>query len=58
MPISEQNKNLVLQFYKAFDDRKIEQALELLSPNFVAHLAGIPEALDGNGFKQYRFWTL
>jgi predicted ester cyclase len=51
--LTEQNKTLVIQFYKAFDDRKIEQALELLSPNFVAHLAGVPEPLDGEGFKQF-----
>lgn len=49
----EQNKEIVLQFYKAFDDRKMEQALELLAPNFVAHLAGVPEPLDGEGFKQF-----
>jgi predicted ester cyclase len=51
--LTEQNKALVLQFYKAFDDRKMEQALELLAPNFVAHLAGIAEPLDGAGFKQF-----
>ncbi|MBD2512209.1 ester cyclase [Nostoc muscorum FACHB-395] len=51
--LTEQNKALVLQFYKAFDDRKMEQALELLAPNFVAHLAGVPEPLDGAGFKQF-----
>jgi len=51
--LTEQNKALVLQFYKAFDDRKMEQALELLSPNFVAHLAGIPEPLDKQGFEQF-----
>ena len=45
--LTEQNKALVLQFYKAFDDRKMEQALELLAPNFVAHLAGVPEPLNG-----------
>ncbi|MBD1810013.1 nuclear transport factor 2 family protein [Microcoleus sp. FACHB-SPT15] len=49
--LAEQNKVIVLQFYKAFDDRKMEQALELLAPNFVAHLAGMPEPLDGEGFK-------
>ncbi|MBD1865060.1 MULTISPECIES: ester cyclase [Trichocoleus] len=49
----EQNKALILQFYKAFDDRKMEQALELLAPNFVAHLAGVPEPLDGEGFKRF-----
>jgi predicted ester cyclase len=51
--LTEQNKAIVLQFYQAFDDRKMEQALELLAPNFVAHLAGIPESLDGKGFKQF-----
>jgi len=49
----EQNKALILQFYKAFDDRQMEQALEFLSPNFVAHLAGMPEPLDGKQFKQF-----
>lgn len=49
----EQNKALVLQFYKAFDDRRIDQALDLLDPNFVAHLAGVPEPLNGEGFKQF-----
>lgn len=51
--MTDQNKALVLQFYKAFDNRKMEQALELLAPNFVAHLAGVPEPLDGEGFKQF-----
>lgn len=51
--LTEQNKALVLQFYKAFDDRKMDQALELLAPNFIAHMAGIPEPLDGEGFKQF-----
>ncbi len=51
--LTEQNKALVLQFYKAFDDRKMEQALDLLAPNFVAHLAGVPETLDEEEFKQF-----
>lgn len=46
-------KSRVLQFYKAFDDRKMEQALELLAPNFVAHLVGVPKPLDKEGFKQF-----
>lgn len=29
----EQNKATVLQFYKAFDNRNIDQALALLAPN-------------------------
>jgi predicted ester cyclase len=51
--MTEQNKKLVLDFYKAFDDRKLEQALELLAPNFVAHLAGVTEPLNVEGFKQF-----
>jgi predicted ester cyclase len=51
--LGEQNKALVLQFYKAFDDRKIDRAFALLAPNFVAHLAGVPEPLDSEGFKQF-----
>jgi len=50
--LTEQNKTLVLQFYKAFDDRNIDQALALLAPNFIAHMAGMP-TLDGDGFKQF-----
>ncbi len=49
----QQNQDLVLQFYKAFDDRKIEQALELLAPDFVAHLAGVAEPLNVEEFKQF-----
>ncbi len=49
----EQNKALVLGFYKAFDERRMEQALALLAPNFIAHLAGTPNSLDGEGFKQF-----
>ncbi len=49
----QQNQDLVLQFYKAFDDRRIEQALDLLAPDFVAHLAGVPEPLDAEGFRQF-----
>lgn len=51
--LTEQNKALVLQFYKAFDDRQMDQALELLAPNFTAHMAGMPEPLDGEEFKQF-----
>lgn len=50
---AEQNQSIVLQFYKAFDNRNIDQALALLAPNFVAHLAGVPEPLDGDDFQQF-----
>lgn len=51
--LTERNKALVLQFYKAFDNREIEEALEVLSPNFVAHLAGVPNPLDKEEFKRF-----
>jgi steroid delta-isomerase-like uncharacterized protein len=51
--LTEQNKALVLQFYKAFDDRKMEQALDLLAPNFVAHLTGVSDPLDAEEFKKF-----
>lgn len=50
---TEQNKLIVLQFYQAFDSRKIDQAMALLAPGFVAHMAGVPEPLDSIGFKQF-----
>lgn len=50
---NEQHKALVLQFYRAFDERKMNQALDILAPDFVAHLAGVPEPLDKEGFKQF-----
>lgn len=49
----EQNSDIILRFYKAFDDRKIEDALELLAPNFIAHMAGMPKSLNGEEFKQF-----
>ncbi len=49
----EQSKALILQFYKAFDGRHIDEALTLLHPNFIAHLAGMPEPLDRDSFKQF-----
>lgn len=52
MPI-EESRDTVLKFYQAFDNRNIEQAFNLLAPNFVAHMAGIPESLDSNGFRKF-----
>jgi predicted ester cyclase len=54
-----ENKAIVLKFYQAFDNRNIEQALDLLAPNFIAHLAGIPESLNNEDFKQFgmRFYS-
>ncbi|MDF5731267.1 MAG: hypothetical protein PUP92_25510 [Rhizonema sp. PD38] len=51
--LTEQNKVIALEFYKAFDNRNIELASMLLSPNFVAHIAGVPQPLNANGFKQF-----
>ena len=56
--LTEQNKALVLKFYKAFDDRKMDRALELLASNFIAHMAGMPEPLDGEEFKQFGMVTV
>lgn len=50
---TEQNEVIILQFYKAFDNRSIDKALELLAPNFVAHMAGVPEPLNSDDFKQF-----
>ena len=49
----EESRDTVLKFYQAFDNRNIEQAFNLLAPNFVAHMAGIPESLDSNGFRKF-----
>jgi predicted ester cyclase len=51
--LNEQNKALILQFYKAFDDRQIDRVLEFLTPNFIAHMPGMLEPLDKEGFKQF-----
>lgn len=47
------NRDVVLQFYRAFDDRQIEQAVELLAPDFVARLAGMPEPLNKQQFREF-----
>lgn len=47
------SRDLVLSFYKAFDERNIDRAFDLLAPDFVAHLAGFPKPLDAEGFKQF-----
>ena len=51
--VIESNREIVLQFYRAFDDRNIDLAFSLLADNFVAHMAGILEPLDKEGFKQF-----
>lgn len=47
------SKAIVLDFYAAFDHRQIDQALGMLAPTFVAHMAGMPEPLDAQAFKSF-----
>ena len=47
------NKETVLQFYRAFDNRNIDKAFALLADNFVAHMAGISEPLNKQKFEQF-----
>lgn len=47
-----QNKALVLQFYSAFNNRRLAESLSLLSPALVAHMAGIDEPLTQAVFAQ------
>ncbi|ABW29701.1 ester cyclase [Acaryochloris marina] len=53
------NQQRVLEFYAAFDNRQIDQALEMLAPNFVAHMVGMPEPLNAEAFKAFgmNFYT-
>ncbi|MEO1592182.1 MAG: ester cyclase [Cyanobacteria bacterium J06632_22] len=46
-------RELVLQFYQYFDQRRVEQALAMLAPEFVAHMAGLPAPLDKTGFTDF-----
>ncbi len=48
----EQNKAIVLRFYKAFDQENLEQAKEMVAPNIVARGLGTG-LLDSDGFFQY-----
>jgi len=45
-----QNKALVTQFYKSFDHRRLSEGLRLLSPDLVAHMAGIERPLSSAEF--------
>jgi hypothetical protein len=49
----EDNKELVLRFYRGFDDRRMEDSMNLLAPNFAAYMAGLPDTLDSEGFRQF-----
>lgn len=47
-----QNKALVMQFYKSFDQRRLPEGLALLSPDLVAHMAGIDKPLSCTEFAE------
>ncbi|WP_121968873.1 ester cyclase [Leptolyngbya sp. BC1307] len=48
--LATQNRALVLQFYKAFDNRRQQEGLSLLSTEMVAHMAGIEAPLSQADF--------
>lgn len=48
--LATQNRALVLQFYKAFDNRCLQEGLSLLSTEMVAHMAGIETPLSQADF--------
>ena len=50
--LAAQNKALVLQFYKSFDKRRLSDALNLLSPQLSAHIAGIDYPLTKAAFSE------
>jgi steroid delta-isomerase-like uncharacterized protein len=51
--LAEQNREIVRQFYQAFDDRQMDRAVSLLAKDFVAHMAGIPDDLNRQEFEQF-----
>ncbi|MGB7085989.1 MAG: ester cyclase [Phormidesmis sp.] len=44
--LATQNRALILQFYKSFDNRRLQEGLALLSPELVAHMAGVEQPLN------------
>lgn len=52
MPV-EENKTVVLDFYRAFDERNIEQAFNALSFDFVAHMVGESKPMSLETFKLF-----
>ena len=50
---SEANRATVLQFYQFFDNRQFEQAMALLSPNFMAHMTGAQEPMNRQEFEAF-----
>ncbi len=43
---SQKNKEIIISFYKSFDNLQMDEAMELLSPDFVGHLAGVTQPSD------------
>ncbi|AFY49562.1 putative ester cyclase [Nostoc sp. PCC 7524] len=50
--LSEQNKSIVLQMYKSFDEGNLLQVQEFLAPNFIAHVPGTATPINGEAFIQ------
>nr|WP_322657369.1 ester cyclase [Dendronalium sp. ChiSLP03b] len=50
--LAEQNKSIVLQMYKSFDQGNLELAQEFLASNFIAHIPGATEPLNRDTFVQ------
>jgi len=50
---TEQNKALIRQQYQEIDRKGFANAVELLAPNFVAHLPGAPGPMNLEAFRQY-----
>ncbi len=50
---TEENKALVRQQHEEWDRKGYTNAVELLAPNFVAHLPGSPHPMNLEAFKQY-----
>jgi steroid delta-isomerase-like uncharacterized protein len=53
------NKQIVLELYAAFDRGEFDRVRQVMSADFVAHLVGMPKALDREAFIQFglEFWT-
>jgi steroid delta-isomerase-like uncharacterized protein len=50
---AEQNKAIVLRYYEEFDKGNLDKLEDMLAPNFVAYLPGVPEPLHRETFKQF-----
>ncbi len=57
--MSEENKQVVLEYYKRFDSGDSTAPLELLADNYVCHFAGMPQAVPKDGMKGVieAFWA-